>query len=103
MRDWLGLVRLGAQNGVMREMGYIVLFTAALQERGGGGWRKLVMELGEGVCYASGSTVPAVVCHTEHRDSLFLISSVSLSTHLPLSLTLLLSLSLALCMTFQAF
>lgn len=49
MRDWLGLVRLGAQNGVRREMGHIVLFTAALQERGGGGWRKLVMEVGERV------------------------------------------------------
>lgn len=80
-----------------------MLFTTAPQDRGGGGRWELLMEVGEGVCYASGSTVPAAVCHTEHRDSLLLISSVSLSTHLPLSLALLLSLSLALCMTFQAF
>lgn len=70
VHGWLGLVRLGAQNGI----------TTCPQERGGGGWRKLVMEVGEGLCYASGSRVPAVACHTECRDPMLLISSISLST-----------------------
>lgn len=65
------------------------------------------MEVG-GVCYASGSTAPAVVCHAEHRDSFSLSASlfpVFLSTHLlslSLSLSLLLYLSLALCMPFPS-
>lgn len=88
LRDWLGLVGLGAQDGVSREMRRIVLFTAGPQGRGEEGMDGRLGRLGEvgygggreagwgGVCYASGSTAPAVVCHTEHRDSFSL--SVSL-------------------------
>lgn len=75
-------------------MGRIVLFTAGPQGKGGGGWRMLVMEVWGGVCYASGSTAPAVVCHTEHRDSSLSLFQLFLTTHcltLPFFLFLLLS------------
>lgn len=66
----------------------------ALREKeveGGGCW---LWRCVGGVCYASGSTAPAVVCHTEHRDSSLSLFQLFLTTHcltLPFFLFLLLS------------
>lgn len=89
----LRLIRLGVRNGVRQEV--LCSLLLALRKRGGGGW---LWRWGG----ASGSTLPAVVCHAEPRDSPVLISHVSCTVRLPLPRAFLL-LTLALCMTFGAF
>lgn len=63
-----------------------VLFTAGPQERGRRGRGMLVLEMEGG----GGSTLPAVVCHTEPGDLLVLISNVSRTARPPLPRAILL-------------
>lgn len=94
----LRLIRLGVRKGARQEV-LCSLLPALGKEDGGEGRGGGVG--GGGVGYgdrgASGSTLPAVVCHTEPRDSLVLIPNVSCAVRLPPPH------SLALCMTFGAF
>lgn len=74
------------RDGVGRDGTYHALYR---WPSGKGRWRMEDVEVVVGVCYALGSTAPAVTRHTEQRDSspsLFLVSSDSL--HSPTTVTL---------------
>lgn len=90
----LRLIGLGVRKGARREV--LCSLLPALGKEDGGVGRGGGVGYGDGG--ASGSTLPAVVCHAEPRDSLVLISDVSRAVRLPPPPH-----SLALCMTFGAF
>lgn len=74
------LVGPGAQIGLRREMGRIVLFTAGPQGKGGGGWRMLVMEVWGGYVMPQAAQ-PLLLSVTPSTGTLLFLFSSCFSPH----------------------